>query len=460
MRQQGYPSSLARASGSSVSGSAPGTSLGFALFVLANLVLFVRPSDTFPDLIGMEFYRWMLVATFVVSFPAVLQYLVSASITTRPIDLCVFALLPLYCLSSLAINGLDSALDIGIDFAKILVYYLLLVSLVTTPRRLRVFLGFLIVFAAVVTVVAALDYYKAIEIPRGFPEPGKAEAIEVNRMYGPGIFQDPNDICVLITTCMILLIGRLADRRGGLARWAWLVPLAVLAFGFYLTRSRGGMLALLAGAAIVVRVKYGWRRAIFLGILALPVLFLVGGRQVEISHTTNTGQSRIQLWNDGLVMFRANPLFGVAHDGYREKAGQVAHNSYMQAFAELGFVGGMLFLGAAVLAVTGLYRLNHPVVTLRGVVNPQFVDAEVHQMYPYVLGAVIGYATGMMTLSLNLLVVTYTFLGLAGVFLAMAATRPSVERDRFDAALLVRLAGLSLLFLVGMFVFVRMTFQP
>jgi O-antigen ligase len=487
-RQRGTTASLAGAAGYASGGEArsvPGTALGFGLFVLANAVLFVRPSDAIPALEGVEFYRWLLIACLAVSFPAVLNYLGKAPLSSRPIDLCVFALFPFLCLSSLAANGFDAALEIGIVFSKIIVYYLLLVSLVTTPRRMRALIGWLILFSAVVTILAALDFYKVITLPRVVGETGRVDAFDPNRMYGPGIFQDPNDICVLITTCMILLFGRLADRRGGAVRWLWLLPLAVFVFGFYLTRSRGGMLAFLGGVAIAVRVRYGWQRAILLGVLALPLLALMGGRQLEISHTTHTGQERIQLWNEGLVMFRASPIFGVGPEGFREKAGHVAHNSYMQAFSELGFAGGMFFLGAVVLAVVGLYRLRACAVTPPlppprsgegnrnvfpplsasgrgqggGVLAPQFVDADLHQMYPYLLGAVTGYAAGMVTLSLNMLVVTYTFLGLAGVFLAMASTRPSVTRDRFDAALLLRLAGLGLLFLVGMFVFVRLTFQ-
>jgi hypothetical protein len=444
---------------SAATASVPGTSLGFALFVLANAILFVRPSDVFPSLEGVEIYRYLLIGCLTVSFPAVLHYLGKGELTSRPIDLCVFALVPFVLLSSQAAGGLDAAGENAIIFFKILVYYLLLVSLVTTPWRMRVLTGWLILFAAVVTILAALDFFKVIAIPRAVLENGKAGTVDPDRMYGPGIFQDPNDICVLIVSCMILLIGRLADRRGGLARWLWLLPLAVFLFGFYLTRSRGGLLALAAGLGIAVRVRYGWPRVILLGVLGLPLLALLGARQLEISTTTNTGQERIQLWSEGLVMLRANPLFGVGPEGFRDQAGHVAHNSYLQSFSEWGFCGGMFFLGAAALAFLGMYRISRPVTTTRGIVSPQIVDADLHQLYPYMLGAVTAYATGMLMLTLNTLVTTYTFLGLAGLFLAMTATRPAVARDRFDAALLVRLAGLGVLFLAGMFVFVRLTFR-
>jgi O-antigen ligase len=438
----------------------PGTSLGFALFVLANAILFVRPSDVFPSLEGVEIYRYLLVGCLAVSFPAVLHYLGKGELTSRPIDLCVFALFPFVILSSQAAGGFDIACENAIIFFKIIVYYLLLVSLVTTPWRMRAFTGWLILFAAVVTILAALDFFKVIAIPRGVLENGRTGTVDPDRMYGPAIFQDPNDICALIVVCMILLIGRLADRRGGLARWLWLLPLAVFLFGFYLTRSRGGLLALAAGLAIAVRVRYGWQRVFLLGILGLPLLALLGARQLDISTTTNTGQERIQLWSDGLVMFRANPLFGVGPDGFRDQAGHVAHHSYLQSFSELGFGGGMFFLGAAALAFLGMYRLSRPLATSRGIASPQIVDADLHQLYPYMLGAVTAYTAGMLTLTLNMLVTTYTFLGLGGLFLSITTTRPVVPRDRFDATLLVRLAGLGVLFLGGMFVFVRLTFRP
>ncbi len=518
-RQRGTTSTRACASGLYDSRGVPGTTFGFALFILANAVLFVRPSDAFPALEGVEFYRWLLIASFAVSFPAVLHYLGSSPISSRPIDVCIFALFPFLVLSSQAAGGFDTAWENGVAFFKIIVYYLLLVSLVTTPRRMGVFIGWLILFSAVVTVVAALDFYKVIEIPRAVMETGKVAEIDVNRMYGPGIFQDPNDICVLIVTCMILLIGKLADRRGGLVRWLWLLPLAVFLFGFYLTRSRGGLVALGAGLGIAVRVRYGWPRAILMSVLGLPLLALLSSRQLEISTTATTGQERIHLWSEGFVMFRSSPLFGVGPDGFRDQAGHVAHNSYIQTFSELGFLAGMFFLGATVLSFWGLYRLRACAVTpppppppptrsggsqtafpplsasgrglrtcavtpppqppspmrrggsqtafpplsasgwgLGGGV-PQFLDADLHQLYPFLLGAVTAYAAGMMTLSLNMLVVTYTFMALAGVFLSMAITRPAVKRDQFDAALLVRLTGLAVLFLSGMFVFVRVMFR-
>ncbi len=200
--------------------------------------------------------------------------------------------------------------------------------------------------------------------------------------------------------------------------------------------------------------------AVFLlGVLGLPWIALSGGRQADISSTTNTGQERIQLWNEGLTMFQSNPLFGVGPDGYKDWAGHVAHNSYMQAFGEFGLIGGVLFLGAVVLAIGGLYRLGQPIYLAGRWTAPHIEDPDLQQIYPFLLGAVTAYATGMFTLTLNALVTTYAFIGLAALFLDLATTRPIVVRDPFGPGLLLKLTGLGIMFMCGMFVLVRLTFR-
>jgi hypothetical protein len=166
-----------------------------------------------------------------------------------------------------------------------------------------------------------------------------------------------------------------------------------------------------------------------------------------------------------MVMFRANPLFGVGMDLYKDNAGQVAHNSYMHAFGELGMFGGAAFLGASYLSLWGLYRLVRPVLPPGSgaggqLVVPLILDDDLRQLYPYLAGALAAHCGGMMTVTLNTLPTTYTMFGMASVFLALVVTRPTVPRLRFDGGLLLRLIGMSLVFLVLMFIFIRLTFQP
>lgn len=434
-----------------------GSGLGFFLFLLVNAALFVRPADVVPELAGMEIYQYLILACFAVSFPSILAHLSPDKLGNRPVDLCVLFLLPAIGVSLLT-RGMGELGGSCFAFFKILVYYLLFVSLVTTPRRLRIFTACLILFAVPVVILSALDFYKVIKLPRLTDSTGKFVQ-EKNRMYGPGIFQDPNDTCVLICTVMLLAIGRLMDRRSGPLRFfVWLPCLAVFGFGFILTGSRGGLLALLAGLGLMIRLRLGWQRAITLGILGLPLaLLLLGGRQTDISSNTETGKLRVFLWSDGLVMFRSNPITGVGWQHYAEGAGQVAHNTYLHVLAETGILGGSAFVGATFLALWGLYRLARPVP---GPNHQQsqiaITDPDVSQLYPYLSGAVMSHAVGMLSLSLQDVPTTYTMLGMASAFQMMATTRPALPPMRFDALMPLKFVGLSLLYLAAVFVFVRL----
>src|SRR5262249_6638536 len=157
-----------------------------------------------------------ILACFAASFPAVLTRLSPASLEQRPIDICVLLLLPAAALSLLPLGNMGELASSSFLVFKLLVYYLLFVSLVTTPRRLRLFIACLIVFAVAVAVVSALDFHRVLPTPTGqLPRPllptGKLATVDPKRMYGPGIFQDPNDVCVLIVTALVLVVGRLAD---------------------------------------------------------------------------------------------------------------------------------------------------------------------------------------------------------------------------------------------------------
>lgn len=439
----------------------PEHGLGFGLFLLVNLALFVRPSDFIPALYGVEIYQYVILACFAASLPAVLGRLTPESLEKSPIDVLVMLWLPVIGVS-LVVNSLWlEAFEESFAYFKVLVYYLLFISLVTTSGRLRTFTSCLVVYASVMTLMAILNYYKVIELPRPIDHFGRNLVIDEERMYGPGIFYDPNDVCIIIVAALLLLFGKLADGRGGIGRVLWLPALAVLGFGFYLTQSRGGMLALLLGLAVMARLRWGWGRVLLLAAAGVPLLaFMVLFRQTAQSGGADTGQARVQLWNEGLVMFRGSPVFGVGMNQYPTYAYQVAHNSYMQAFGDTGLVGGTLFLGMVVLAVSGMYLLGVPRRIGGLVKKPTILDPDYRQMYPFVAGAIAAYAAGMLTLTMNTLVTTYTFLAMASVFLDRAATSPAVPRRKFELGLLLKLAVLSVLYLGGMFVFIRLTFRP
>ncbi|HTU18079.1 MAG TPA: O-antigen ligase family protein [Gemmataceae bacterium] len=452
------PNRLATASASwSHPGRAPlpaPCGLGFVVFLVLNAVLFVRPAEIIPALLGLEIYLGVILVCLFFSFPVIFEQLMPQSLEKRPITVCVFGLLLALLLSHLSHFRFEQAFLNGWDFFKMILYFLLFVGLVRTPGRLRIFLLCFVLFAAMVAALAVLQFHGVIKLPNLNPikdvaRDAAGKQTYILRLQGSGIFQDPNDLCILMVISLLLGLYWLTDVRSGLLRLGMVGPLLLFAYALSRTQSRGGMLALLAGLGAFMRMRFGWVQSLLLGMVLLPLVLVVfAGRQTNLSTSEGTARERIQIWSDGLILFRQSPLFGIGVDEYAKKVGHVAHNSYIHAFVEMGFFGGFFYVGAFALALESFYRYSAS--------GRLILDPELRRLYPYLFAMIVAYAVGMLSLTLCYIIPTYTMLGLAIVYRNMTVSAPPLPAPRFDAPLAVRLGGLSIAALVGFSLFVKL----
>ncbi|MGH7128251.1 MAG: O-antigen ligase family protein, partial [Planctomycetaceae bacterium] len=248
------------------------------------------------------------------------------------------------------------------------------------------------------------------------------------RMRGTGIFQDPNDLAMLIVATLVLCAYLRGDRRGGAMRWGWLGATALLAAGLFCTQSRGGLLAAGLAGVTFLALRYGKTAAVLAGALGAAGLALLSGRQTEIDLEGGTGRERLLLWRDGFEAIQSpEALFGIGYDAYADMAGLVAHNSFIHAFVELGLFGGTLFFGGFFFAALGLWRLraalsveqSRAVSARTGAARPGSVS-ELIRFHPYLAAVLAGWCGGMLSLSRCYVAPTYMVLGLAAVSLGMA----------------------------------------
>jgi O-antigen ligase len=434
----------------------PRHALGFALFLLLNAVLFLRPAETIPALAGLEIYLVVILACLAASFPAVLEQFRPSELERRPITVCVLGLLLAIILSHLSHLDFGRAAEHGYFFFKFAVYYLLFVGLVDTPGRLRALLACLAAFTAAVAALTVLQYHGVIDLQNVSAvkdvarDAATGKDVTFLRLRFSGIFNDPNDLGVLLAAMMVLGLYWLFDRRSGLLRFLWAGPLLLFLYALGLTQSRGALLALAAGLGVFLVKRFGWLVALLLGAACLPLLLLfLSARQLAVETEDGTGQERIQTWSDGLATMKDAPLFGVGMEQFGEQTGHVAHNSYLHCFVEMGVFGGVLFLGTYYLALTDLFRLGR---TRRR----RIADGEMGRLQPYLLGTLAAYAVGMMSLTLCYILPTYTLLGAAAAFRRAAPTLPALPPTRFDLRLVGVLALVSAAGLAAMYVFVRL----
>jgi hypothetical protein len=447
----------------------------FFFFLLVNAALFIRPAELVPALVGWKIYEPLILLCAVTAVTEVLGFLTGGSSGTKPITLCIFGLLLVIILSFMSRFEMDKAVEKGIEFTKVLVYYLLLVSIVNTPERLRRFLFWITLFCAAMTLLAVLRYHDVIEIKRPEPPPSfdprdagrkkdtdeafvketvwdpvMRQEVEVKRLRGTGIFQDPNDICLALAIAIPLTLFWLTDPRLGAARVLWIGPLLLFCWALYHTHSRGGLMGCMAGMLALFNARYGWRKTLALTVPVLPVLLVIfAGRMtnIDLDSSKSTGQSRIQLWSAALDEFRAAPLLGIGMGELGTDMSHVAHNSFIQCFMDLGIVGGTLFLGAFYCAVAALRRVGSGRV--------QVVNLEMWRLRPYLLAVVVGASVCMLSLTLSYLVPTYMILGLVTAYVAVAVRRSPQPVLVCDLALIRRLVTVSVIFLAVAYVFVR-----
>lgn len=435
--------------------AAPGYQLGFLFFVLVNAALFMRPFEIFPAYFHPNTYLYLILACLAVSFPVVWKQLTARPLF--PVTICVFGVFVAVVLSHATQFAIDAAYNWGWEFAKIILYYLLLIGLISTPARLRQLLFCLVLFIGAQAAAAVLHFHGLINNPafESITEEQRVNAIKgaeyLRRLCGSGIFHNPNELCYPLVVGMMICLYYVGGRRCHLlARLVCLAALGLLGYALTLTHSRGGFLGLLVALLGLLIARFGWRKAVPFALVSLPVLFVVfGGRQTDLNVESGTGQTRVQLWSDGLVLFMRAPLFGIGTGNYQSRAGLVAHNTFVQNYAELGLFGGTLFVGAYYCALTALRRLS--------LHDAQILDPELRRLLPYLIAVVAGYMGCMLSMSLHNMVPTFTILGLVTVYVRLAATRPPVPMLRFDLTLILHMIVLSVLTVLMFHFYVRYT---
>src|SRR5258707_529922 len=126
--------------------------MNFALFILLNAILLIRPeellagTDTSAKSSGLRLYFIVIVLFTSPSFHSILSLLSLQSLKDRPITVCVLGLPIAISLSQIALGNIGKAFEQVAEFAKVVLYFLLLTTVVDTPVRLKAFLGWLVVF--------------------------------------------------------------------------------------------------------------------------------------------------------------------------------------------------------------------------------------------------------------------------------------------------------------------------
>jgi len=402
--------------------------MSFALFLLLNAILLIRPEDFFPEIGDFRLYLIVICLNLAAALPKIQSLLQPNKLVNRPITVCVLGILAATALSNLARLRIGFAFDVSTDFAKVVIYYLLFVAVVDTPERLRIFLGFIVPLVVIIGGLGVLQVNEIIDLEALRPlvqeafDPEKGERIVSTRMCGAGVFNDPNDVCLVLTLGIVCSYYHAATARSYALAALWWLPIGLFVYGIKLTQSRGGLLGLLSAVGAYCIARFGWRRALPFVVVGLPAAVLaIGGRQSDIS-AGDTAHERVMLWAAGLSELTRSPLYimtGIGAGLYGPVISGEAHNSFICGYVEWGLLGGGLFLAMFVLAVRMLY-------SLRPAAKPK-IPRDLVAFEPFLLAMIVGCVLGIYSLSRNYHVLTYLSLGLVESYILMAMPNPPAQ---------------------------------
>jgi O-antigen ligase len=321
-------------------------------YIALNLL---SPADMLP---GLAVFRPMLMLA-LVSLPVlVLTRLSSPEIgKLRTQFILVILFFGWACCSWLPHGWLGGNVNTLLALSPTVIAYLMGVMFLRSPFRLHVVRVTLVLVAIFVMASAfsQIPYVRATGDSTAYVM-AALEADHSNgvRIRGLGMLNDPNQFGQYLVMILPMLFA--SRKENGLGpRYLMAIPIAGLFLvGVYLTGSRGAEMgvALLLGLFLTRRFKTtGALVSAVFGSLLLLVFNATRTRSISMSG----GMDRLAIWSDGMSYVKSSPLWGIGFNGFTDRQGMTAHNSYLLCAAELGLVG--LFLWMSIMVVT-MIQLN------------------------------------------------------------------------------------------------------
>ena len=309
---------------------------------------YVRPQDIYPVIEIIPWGQIALIATLVTVFMDS-----SVKWVSNIENKLIMAFLIVVIMSGMLAFSPSVSWDNRVFFLNWFLVYFLVINIVNTEKRLFIFLVLYLLFSFKMSQHGFVTLAK-----RGFAftDWGLVGASGWVRNSGEFAIQ-----MLIFTSLSAAFVVALKKNWGRYKAWFfYLMPMTGL-FSILGSSSRGAQLALvIIGLWIILKWKQRVRAIIALFFAALILLFFLPEEQVkrfEEIGQDNTSLQRLAYWKLGVEIMGDHPVLGVGYYNWRtygeyqhpDGVGPYGimewpHNIFIQAGAELGYTGLLLFL--------------------------------------------------------------------------------------------------------------------
>lgn len=345
-------------------------------------------------------------------------------------------------MSHVANTYFQGMMDTIPEVFNICFFTVIFICVLDTPGKLRGITWMIVAMSCLMAVHALMQ----VRLGQGFAGqeplfvPGTETKMPYVRAWFFGIFADPNDMAQMLATSIPLAFA-MPRRRSLLGLLlscgiTYLLVLAILATG-----SRGGLVALAGGAAVMIALILPARwlpSALIVIIVAALFLCPFSGNVLDAA-----ARDRVVFWGQANYIFRDNPVFGIGHNMFWMVANsRAAHNSFVLCYTELGVFGYYFWFSLLVMSFVGAWRVK---AMLRGYTGAD--EAWLRRFVGLCLAALMGYSASGYFLSRTFMYPLFFLFGIMAASTAVAlrclpADHPPVFNFRKDLAVIAPLATL------------------
>lgn len=339
------------------------------------------------------------------------------------------------------LQGMIDAFNLFI--VNVLLYFILL-NAVNTERKFKVAVWFIVLLILVLMVQGIY------QVKHGLGWAGQGLTIDPHhpevRINWIGIFGDPNDLALTFVMAAGIVMAFIFGKSHVIAKVVCIPFLWLLIYGIFLTNSRGGLIAIMVTVYFYfVRRTRRFVLGSIVGCLLAATLFAIGpSRAAIISSSEASANNRVQLWYEGIKMIKANPVFGVGFRMFEADLPQTAHNSFILAASEFGFLGYFFW--------TALIYCS-------------FKELSLIQMYDqrlktYAIGlqaALVGFCAAAFFLSRTYVILPYMLFALSGSLFYLAQRRNKNLSFKFSDKDIRNTMILGMLILLTAYVIIKIT---
>jgi len=258
----------------------------------------------------------------------------------------------------------SNSLSTIINFMTTFIFYLLMVNVLTTEKRLAGFIWLFILSWGYTAISSAIAYSAGnLKIAQGIE---RAQSLAGS---------DPNALAVSLVLAIPFMAFAVGWTKQGPLRFISLMLAIVSVLTISITGSRGGVIGLLVVLFFIwITSKHRlvtimiFLVAIALGWLALPAQYKERYSTVTSDEVDASTQARYDAWYAGIGMFSARPIFGIgvgnfavayASGDYSDRGHWLkAHSLYVQLIAELGLAGVVTFVPLVFYMIWQNFRLR------------------------------------------------------------------------------------------------------